>query len=109
MFAALAVVFGLFLSGIWIFKKTRFFSMYQGAPAQLRVLETRSLGYRNTLMVIAYSHHRFLVGVSASGVHLVSALPDVVPAEESVPVGNSPFSKQLSALQSSKPGQGATT
>lgn len=98
---AFFLVIAVFVAGVWIFKKSRFFSLYQSSPAQLKVLESRSLGYRNSLLVVGYYHHRFLVSVSATGVSLLSSLPDA-PAEGSASLDHSPFSEQLNALQGRK-------
>lgn len=100
MIGALLVVFGLFLGGIWLFKRTRLFTLYQGGPSELRVLESRSIGHRNSLVVVGYHEQRFLLSVSATGAHLVTNLPDAAPeSEKPVTATVRPsFAEQLTAL-----------
>ncbi len=98
LIGALFLVIAVFLLGVWFFKRSRWFSLYQGAPAQLKILESRSLGYRNTLFVVGYSHHRFLLAASTTGVSLVSPLPDASPTGEVSPSAPS-FAEQLHAVQ----------
>ncbi|MBM3832086.1 MAG: FliO/MopB family protein [Verrucomicrobia bacterium] len=100
---AFCLVIAIFIFGVWFFKRSRLFSLYQGGHAQLKVLETRSLGYRNTLLVIGYSQQRFLIAVSATGVNLLCPLPDAGAAEAgSIPQPQSSFSQQLNALPERK-------
>lgn len=101
LIGALFLVIALFLGGVWFFKKTRFFTMYQGGPAHLRILESKAVGYRNTLLVVGYYQHRFLLAVSAAGVNLVSPLPDAPPNEAPNPDHPS-FTEQLGAVQERK-------
>jgi flagellar biogenesis protein FliO len=98
---ALLLIIALFLSGAWFFRRSRFFSLYQSGPAQLRVLESRSLGYRSSVAVVAYSQQRFLVAVSASGVSLLSILPDGT-TEENSGAGRSSFAEYLNRFQARK-------
>lgn len=98
---AFFLVIAVLVFGAWFFKRSRLFSLYQGGPAQLKVLESRSLGYRTTVLVVGYSHHRFLVAVSPTGVSLLSSLPDASPAE-AASLARPSFSEQLSALQERK-------
>lgn len=69
---------------------------------QLAILETRSLGQRHTLYVVAHRQKRFLIGTSTNGLSLISPLPD----EDPLPPGhekNSPpadFAELLSRLTS---------
>jgi len=55
------------------------------AQGSLRVLESRPLGFRCQLHLIAYGEQRFLVGSSPSGIQLVSEVadPDARPGDES--------------------------
>jgi flagellar biogenesis protein FliO len=73
---ALAVVIGLFLGGVWLFKNWQRVARQHGRAPKLNVLETRSLGGRHSLHVVGYEQARFLVAVSPSGVNLVSHLPE---------------------------------
>lgn len=110
MVGALLVVFAVFLAAVWFFKRSRFFTIYQGTTPQLRILETKALGYRNSLIVVGYHHRRFLLAVSPSAVSVVSVLPDGVlkagesessmPAPEEIDSGE--FAKRLSTLEAGK-------
>lgn len=98
MVAAFAVVIGVLLFGAWAFRKSRFFSLYRAGPSQLRILETRSLGYRNSLFVVGYQHRRYLLAASSTRVNLVSQLPDAVGED----VGDNTFAERLDAIQEPK-------
>ena len=101
LIGGLFLVIAVFLGVVWFFKKSSFFRLYHGAPAQLKILESRSLGYRNTLFVIAYCQHRFLVSVSATGASLLASLPDA-PASESGGPEPQTFADHLGALHKPK-------
>jgi flagellar biogenesis protein FliO len=97
---AFVLVIAVFVFGAWFLRKSRFLSLYQGSQAQLKVLESKSLGYRSTLLVVGYYHHRFLVAVTATGVNLLSPLPDAQKTESAPP--QQTFSEHLNALQDRK-------
>jgi flagellar biogenesis protein FliO len=62
---ALALVIGLFLGGVWLFKNWQ----------RLAVRRTRSLGNRHAVFVIGYEYERFLIASSPAGISLLSHLP----------------------------------
>ncbi len=78
VFGALALVIGLFLAGVWLFKNWQRLTLQRGRPAQLQVIEMRSLGGKHVLYVVGYQQQRLLLASSPAGVCLVSHLP---PAE----------------------------
>lgn len=78
---ALALVLGLFLAGAWLFKNWQRFSTPRGRQPRLNILETRSLGARQAVFVVAYERQRFLVATSPAGVNLLSHLPETEAAE----------------------------
>jgi flagellar biogenesis protein FliO len=82
---ALALVLGLFLGGVWLFRNWQRLTIQRGRPAQLNVIETRSLGGKHALYVIGYQQERFLLASSPAGVNLLSHLPSAeekdAPAE----------------------------
>ena len=80
VFGALALVIGLFLGGVWLFRNWQRVTQHGRGP-KLNVLETRSLGGRHTLHVIGYEQERFLIAASPGGVNLVSHLPVAVETE----------------------------
>jgi len=73
---ALALVLGLFLVGVWLFKNWHRLAVPRSRQPRLNILETRSLGARQAVFVVAYDRQRFLVATSAAGVNLLSHLPD---------------------------------
>ncbi len=72
---ALALVLGLFLGGVWVFRNGRQLALRRGRAPRLNVLETRSLGGRQAVFVVGYDQERFLLGASPSGISLLSHLP----------------------------------
>lgn len=72
---ALALVIGIFLGGVWLFKNWQRLTLQQGGGPKLKVLETRPLGGRHAIYVLGYEQQRFLISSSPSGVNLLSHLP----------------------------------
>src|SRR5579862_5035627 len=72
---ALALVIGLFLGGVWLFKNWQRLAIQRGRAPKLSVLECRSLGGRHAIYVIGYEQQRFLISSSPGGVSLLSHLP----------------------------------
>ena len=73
--AALAFVIALFLGGVWLFKNWHRVTRTR-SQSRLHILEVRSIGPRQALLVVGYDHQRFLVAAAPAGVSLVSGLPD---------------------------------
>jgi flagellar biogenesis protein FliO len=71
---ALALVIGLFLGGVWLFRNWQRVSGQRGCAPKLAILETRSLGGRHAIYVIGYERERFLIASSPGGVNLLSHL-----------------------------------
>ncbi|HZR19043.1 MAG TPA: flagellar biosynthetic protein FliO [Verrucomicrobiae bacterium] len=82
---ALALVLGLFLGGVWFVRHGRFSTLGRGRLAKLHVLETRSLGARQAICVVAYGSERFLVGSTPAGINLISHLTPDAAAENVAP------------------------
>jgi flagellar biogenesis protein FliO len=78
---SLALVLGLFLGGVWLFKNWQRLTAQRGQQPKLNILETRSLGARQGICVVAYEKQRFLVATSPAGVSLLSHLPDAEAGE----------------------------
>jgi flagellar biogenesis protein FliO len=93
----LALVIGLFLGGVWLFRNWQRVSQ-RGRGPKLNVLETRSLGGRHTLHVIGYEQERFLIAASPGGVNLVSHLPVAGEAELPATTKTSPTPSFAQAL-----------
>ena len=76
VFGALTLVLGIFLGGAWLFRNWQRLALKRGGrPAQLQIIETRSLGGRHALYVVGYQQQRLLLASSPAGVTLVSHLP----------------------------------
>ncbi len=78
---ALAVVIGVFLGGVWLYRNWQRLALPRGGRPKLNILETRPLGGRQALYVVGYEQGRFLIAASPAGVSLLSHLPDATLAE----------------------------
>ncbi|MDB6039079.1 MAG: hypothetical protein JWM99_2920 [Verrucomicrobiales bacterium] len=76
-------VIALFLSAIWLFKNWQRVTVRGGQVQNLRVLEVKSLGPRNTVYVIGYQRERLLLSSSPAGVNLIAHLPEGDASETS--------------------------
>ena len=85
---ALALVIGIFLGGVWLFKNWQRLAIRQGRAPKLNILESRSLGGRHAIYVIGYEQERFLISSSPGGINLVSHLPAAPESEVNIAVGN---------------------
>lgn len=94
---ALALVLGIFLGGVWLFKNWQRLAVQRGRAPKLNVLETRSLGGRHALYVVGYEQERFLVSSSPGGVTLLSHLP-AAESEMNIAAGNPPLPAFTQAL-----------
>jgi flagellar biogenesis protein FliO len=72
---ALALVLGLFLGGVWVYRNWQRLTIQRGRAPKLNVIETRPLGGKHALYVIGYEQERFLLASSPAGVNLLSHLP----------------------------------
>jgi len=100
---ALALVIGIFLGGVWLFRNWQRFALQRGRRPKLNIIETRPLGGRQTLYVVGYEQGRFLVASTPSGVSLLSHLPDAT-AEETPFEGKNPpvFAQALTQMLKGK-------
>ena len=100
---ALAVVLGIFLGGVWLFRNWQRLGLQNGRRPKLNVLETRPLGGRQALYVVGYEQSRFLIASSPAGVTLLSHLPEAAPEE--IPAGGNklpPFPLLLAQMLKAK-------
>ena len=111
VFGALALVLGLFLGGVWLFKNWQRVTLHRGRASQLQILETKALGGKHALYVVGYQHQRLLLASSPNGVSLVShlpedgALPAPVAAKAPAPaVESESFVQALQQAVQAKPG-----
>lgn len=93
---ALALVLGVFLGGAWFVRNGRFSVFGQGRSSRLNVLETRSLGARQAIYVVAYGRERFLIGSTPAGINLLSHL---APPQEGEDVAAGPPANGISFAQ----------
>jgi len=103
VFGALALIIGLFLAGVWLFRNWQRLSLQRGGRPKLNILETRPLGGRQALYVVGYEQARFLIGASPAGLSLLSHLPEAAPEE--IPAGPkpaTPFAATLAQLLKGK-------
>ena len=100
---ALALVIGIFLGGVWLFRNWQRIALQRGNKPKLNIVETRSLGGRQALYVVGYEQGRFLVASTPSGVSLLSHLPDAT-AEETPFEGKNPpvFAQALTQMLKGK-------
>ena len=95
---ALVMVVGIFLAGVWLFRKGQGVAWRKAGRPKLAILETRSLGNRFAIYVVGYEDQRFLVGSSPTGLNLLSGLPAV--AEASAPAVVAPAPATVSFAES---------
>lgn len=95
---ALALVIGVFLVGVWLFKNWRRLAVPRGRVPKLNILETRSLGGRHAVFVVGYEQERFLIASSPAGVSLLSHLPSAAEGELAAPEKNPPAPSFAQAL-----------
>ena len=75
VFGALALVIGIFLGGVWLFRNWQRLAVRRGHAPKLNVLEIRSLGGRQSIYVVGYEQERFLLASSPAGVNFLTHLP----------------------------------
>ncbi len=85
VFGGLIFVLSLFGVGIWMLRRAQQMGFKLGSAPRLRVVETRSLGYRHSLHVVAYDQQKFLIGTSPGTITLLSELPPTDPAATETP------------------------
>ncbi len=102
---ALALVLGIFLGGVWLFKNWQRLANRSGTAPKLNIVESRSLGARQGIFVIGYDKQRFLVASSPTGVNLLSHLPDAEISETETGEKTSapmPFAQALATVLKGK-------
>lgn len=75
MMGSLAIVIAILFGGVWLWKRSQTWQR-GGRAARLQVVETRSLGPRQSLAVVGYERQRFLISCTPAGVTMLTALPD---------------------------------
>ena len=87
---ALALVLGIFLGGVWLFRNWQRLALQRGRQPKLNIIETRPLGGRQALYVVGYEQGRFLIASTPAGVSLLSHLPEATTEETPVGEKNPP-------------------
>ena len=91
VFSAFAVVIALFFGGVWAFRNWQRLLPRTGRAAPLLdICEARSLGNRQTILVVRYDRQRFLIASGPTGVSMLSPLDE--NAEFEMPSSITPFS-----------------
>jgi len=101
VFGALALVIGIFLGGVWLFRNWQRLAVKGGHAPKLNVIETRSLGGKQAVFVIGYEQERFLIASSQAGINLLSHLPQATEEESKEAADKSPgqsFSQTLAQM-----------
>jgi flagellar biogenesis protein FliO len=83
LIGALLFVVGLFLVGAMAFRRWQRQSRSPATGPKLVIVDIQPLGARQSLYVVAYDRQRFLLGVSPSGMSLLSHLPETTASPES--------------------------
>ena len=105
---ALALVIGIFLAGVWIYRNWQRVLRPRAQQPKLNVLEVRSLGGKHALYVVGYESERFLLASSPTGVNLVSPLPPAdtataTAAEAEPPAPRLSFAESLAQVLKGTP------
>ena len=105
MIGALALVFAIFLGGLWLFKNWQRLIVQRGQSPKLNIIEVKSLGHRHALYVVGYEQQRMLLAASPNGVTMLTQLAaaerDAVL--ESTVVPQTKFTDALHAALTRKP------
>ena len=101
---ALALVLGIFLAGVWLFRNWQRLAVRRGRAPKLNVLEIRSLGGRQSIYVVGYEQERFLLASSPAGVNFLTHLPSAGNEETSASEAKPqmPFSQALAQVLKGK-------
>jgi flagellar biogenesis protein FliO len=81
VFGSLLLVLALFFCGVWVFRNWQRLAARNGHSPRLNILESKSMGNRQSIFVVGYDERRFLVSSSPSGVQMLTPLPDGEPGE----------------------------
>ena len=102
---AFALVIALFIGLVWAWKRWSMDPSARGRTRRLQVIESRSIGNRQSVIVVGYENERLLLGSSPQGVCLLTRLPESLDeAPESTPTAanGTRFVDALSAVLASR-------
>jgi flagellar biogenesis protein FliO len=77
LLGAFALVIAMVLGGVWLARNWQRFATRKAGPRKLNVLEARMVGNRQSVFVVGYESHRYLLASSPSGIRLLAHLPSV--------------------------------
>ncbi len=100
---AFLIVIALVLAVAWGFRRSKLFGLVHAGSSHLRILESKSIGARHTLHVVAYGEQRFLIADTPTGTNLIAPVeaPAASPVTEPVPAPGT-FAEKLRALLDGK-------
>jgi flagellar biogenesis protein FliO len=98
IFGSLAIVIGIFLGGVWLYRNWQRLTLRRGRVPRLNILETRPLGGRQAIHVIGYESDRFLIASSAAGIQLLSHLPPAEAEETASATAAPSFAQALNRM-----------
>ena len=75
VFGAMVIVIGVFFAGVWLFKNWQRISTKGKGGSRLNLIEVKSLGQRQTLLVVGYQEQRMLLASTSTGITLLTQLP----------------------------------
>ena len=101
MMGNLAIVFAVLIGALWLYRRWQRLLVQRTPPGGLRVVDAKNLGQRVGVYVVAYRHQQFLIGVSPSGVSLLSPLDPDPTAVSGSPSAETPGADSGSAPQGS--------
>lgn len=98
---ALGIVFAVFFGGVWLFRNWQRLLVKRGVAPKLNVLEARSIGNRQSIIVVGYGEQRMLIGAAPNGLALISHLPseEAPPATSASESGGKPNPSFAEAFQ----------
>ncbi len=70
----LLLLLGIFATAAWAIKRWRLLPQLREGGQNLKVVESRSLGQRNSILVVQYMDRKFLIGSGSNGVQLIGDL-----------------------------------
>jgi len=73
---ALLIVVAMLFAALRFLKGSRWVQRAQAARQGLQIVESKSLGVRQSVVVVGYGQQRFLVGAGPQGMTMLTALPD---------------------------------
>lgn len=86
LIGAMLLVLALFFGAVWVYRNWQRVMLRQNPGVRLDVKEVRSLGNRQSLVIVGYGSQRMLLGATPAGISLLSHLPaEDQPAETAPP------------------------